>query len=77
MRARKNTHLHSSSTASVITVGVAQVRDAWAAAHTPAPRTKPHDLVSHAQDLWEDARLEQVMAWLEDHLRGRRAKTRI
>lgn len=61
-----------------------KVRDAWIPLHNPV--APPHNLMStsapaapfvnHEKDTWDDANLEQVMSWLEDHLNTRRNKSR-
>lgn len=53
----------------------AEVRDAWAPHHNPVTPTPTEPVVSYESDTWDDAGLEEVMAWLERYLNARRTET--
>lgn len=55
---------------------IPKVRDSWAAMHSPIVNMATTNLVNHEQDVWDDADLEPVLRWVEDHLQQRRVKTR-
>jgi len=52
---------------------IAQVRDAWVPFHNAAAQPSP--VINYAQDTWDDADMEPVISWLEDHVKSRRSKT--
>lgn len=49
----------------------AQVVDNWDTYAVRKPRVEQQQLVDFSVDLWEDARLDEVESWLEEHLRMR------
>ena len=48
-----------------------KVRDSWAE-QVWRSQKKPTAKINYQQDTWDDANLEQVLVWLEEHLRARR-----
>ena len=52
-----------------------EVRDTWVPHYNPVAPTPTEPVVSYQNDTWEDAALEEVMAWLEDYLNARRTET--
>ena len=56
-------------------MAIAQVRDAWVPHHDTSERPPIYPVINYAQDTWDDADMEPVMAWLEDHVKSRRHKT--
>jgi hypothetical protein len=54
---------------------IAQVRDAWVPFHNAAAQPATSPVINYAQDTWDDADMEPVISWLEDHVKSRRSKT--
>ena len=56
----------------LLLMAIAQVRDAWVPHHNAAAQPASSPEINYAQDTWDDADMEPVISWLEDHVKSRR-----